>query len=100
MILSLLADHCLMLHPTQKARLENKLPAYTVGSLTRQLKLDALVGVIEQILDSDHPQQQLKHLTKRLKTEPFTLKVSKKHMVGRSLGRLEPTPSLKYRVAA
>lgn len=100
LILSLLADHCLMLHPTQKARLENKLPAYTVGSLTRQLKLDALVGVIEQILDSDHPQQQLKHLTKRLKTEQFTLNVSKKHMVGRSLGRLEPTPSLKYRAAA
>ncbi len=70
------------------------------GSLTRPLKRDALVGVIEQILDSDHPQQQLKHPAKRLKTEPFTRNVSKKHRVGRSLGRLEPTPSLKYRAAA
>jgi hypothetical protein len=33
LILSLLFDHCLLLHPEQTARIENKLPAYTVGSL-------------------------------------------------------------------
>ena len=33
--LSLLLDLCLLLHPRQLARVENKLPAYTVGSLLR-----------------------------------------------------------------
>jgi len=35
LILSLLLDHCLLLHPEQTTRIENKLPAYTVGSLQR-----------------------------------------------------------------
>ena len=30
--LSLLLDLCLLLHPEQLARIEDKLPAYTVGS--------------------------------------------------------------------
>lgn len=33
LILSLLLDHCLLTHPQQLARLKNKLPASTVGSL-------------------------------------------------------------------
>ncbi|WP_221900365.1 hypothetical protein [Bathymodiolus platifrons methanotrophic gill symbiont] len=36
LILSLLFDHCLLLHPEQIARIESKLPAYTVGSLQRK----------------------------------------------------------------
>nr|WP_230988089.1 hypothetical protein [Bathymodiolus japonicus methanotrophic gill symbiont] len=31
LILSLLFDHCLLLHPEKIARIESKLPAYTVG---------------------------------------------------------------------
>jgi len=30
----------------------------------------------------------------------FKLAPSKKHMIGRELGRLEPTPSLKYKAKA
>ena len=37
LILSLLVDHSLLFHPVQLARIENKLPAYTVGSLTAKV---------------------------------------------------------------
>ena len=40
LILSLLLDHCLLLHPEQLARLENKLPACTVGSLQEITKIE------------------------------------------------------------
>ncbi|GFO71041.1 hypothetical protein BJAS_P0251 [Bathymodiolus japonicus methanotrophic gill symbiont] len=40
LILSLLFDHCLLLHPEQIARIESKLPAYTVGSLQRKSQMD------------------------------------------------------------
>ena len=43
LILSLLFDHCLLLHPEQTARIENKLPAYTVGSLQRKSQMDVLL---------------------------------------------------------
>jgi hypothetical protein len=39
--LSLLLDLCLLLHPEQLARVENKLPAYTVGSLQRIIQMEA-----------------------------------------------------------
>ncbi|MFI3179472.1 MAG: transposase, partial [Methylococcaceae bacterium] len=42
LILSLLFDHCLLLHPEQMARIENKLPAYTVGSLQRKSQMEVL----------------------------------------------------------
>ncbi|MBF0550020.1 MAG: hypothetical protein HQK60_05745 [Deltaproteobacteria bacterium] len=38
LILSLLTDHCLLLHPEQLARIENKRPACTVGSLQAEQK--------------------------------------------------------------
>jgi hypothetical protein len=45
---------------------------------------------------SDDPQSRLQHFTKALH-EVFAFGRSKKHMIHRQLGRLEPTPSLKYR---
>jgi hypothetical protein len=43
LLLSLLLDHCLPLHPEYTARIENKLPAYTVGSLQRKSQMDVLL---------------------------------------------------------
>jgi hypothetical protein len=34
LMLNLMVDHSLLFRPAQLARIENKLPAYTVGSLT------------------------------------------------------------------
>ena len=43
-LLSLLVDHCLLFHPEQSARIENKIPAVTVGSLKEKLKNESLLA--------------------------------------------------------
>jgi hypothetical protein len=95
-ILSLLVDHALFVHPAQDAQLKNNLPAYTVGSLRANVQVECLVDVIEDLVSSDAPQSRLQHFTNALH-EVFAFGRSKKHMIQRQLGRLEPTPSLKYR---
>jgi hypothetical protein len=96
-ILSLLVDHSLFLHPDQQHQLKNNLPAYTVGSLRANVQVECLVNVIDDLVSSDDPQEQLKRFTNTLH-EVFAFSSSKKHMNQRQLGRLEPTPYLKYRV--
>lgn len=93
--LSLLCDHCLLLHPEQAARLEHNLPACTVGSLCEVIKLESLMNSLWAVVSSEEPVQAFQQLATRVK-EVFTLRDSTKHMVGRDLGRLEPTPSLQY----
>jgi hypothetical protein len=95
-ILSLLVDHSLFMHPDQQRQLTNNLPAYTVGSLRAHVQVECLVEVINDLVSSDHPQEKLKSFTQALH-EVFAFGRSKKHMIQRQLGRLEPTPSLKYR---
>jgi hypothetical protein len=97
--LSLLCDHALILHPEQLTRLEDKQPACTVGSLRVHCKSEAFLDCIRQILAADNPAEQFEELAKTVKTL-FPLAPSSKHMSGRDLGRLEPTPSLRYRAAA
>ena len=55
LILSLLFDHCLLLHPEQTARIENKLPAFTVGSLQRKSQMEALLEFIRKLLEDENP---------------------------------------------
>ena len=95
-ILSLLVDHSLFLHPDQQDQLKNNLPAYTVGSLRANVQVECLVDVIDDLVSSDHPQEKLKSCTQALH-EVFAFGRSKKHMIQRQLGRLEPTPYLQYR---
>lgn len=95
-ILSLLCDHCLLLHPDQLARIQDNLPACTVGSLRDRVRLESSMLMFEDILLSDNPSKKFELVIQRAK-EVFPLNESSKHMVGRDLGRLEPTPSLEYR---
>ena len=95
-LLSLLVDHALFVHPDQHAQFKNNLPAYTVGSLRANVQVECLVAVIEGLVSSDDPESCLHHFTIALH-EMFAFGRSKKHMIQRHLGRLEPTPSLKYR---
>jgi hypothetical protein len=95
-ILRLLVDHSLFLHPDQQRQLTNNLPAYTVGSLRANVQVACLGEVIDDLVSSDNPQEKLKRFTQALH-EGFVFGRSKKHMIQRQLGRLEPTPSLKYR---
>lgn len=95
-ILSLLLDHCLLLHPQQEARLKDKLPAFTVGSLRRRLSVELLVDSFRDLLLSPAPLQLLEQWQARIQ-EFFQLLPSTKHLSGLDIGRLEPTPSLKCR---
>ena len=95
-ILSLRVDHRLLVHPDQQAQLKNNLPAYPVGSLRANVHVSCLVDVMDDLVSSEHPQDQLKRFTRAL-PDVFTLRPSKKHMIQRQLGHLEPTPLLKYR---
>jgi hypothetical protein len=95
-ILSLLVDHSLFVHPDQQHQLKNNLPAYTVGSLRAHVQVECLVDVIDELVSSDDPQDKLQRFTKALH-EVFVFGRSTKHMIQRQLGRLEPTPALKYR---
>jgi hypothetical protein len=97
-ILSLLIDHCLLLHPEQKAMINNKLPALTVGSLRDQERAKAVLESVEELLKSDNPQLVIDALRLNI-AEIVPLRQSSKHMSGRELGRLEPTPSLRYYAA-
>ena len=95
-ILSLLVDHALFFHPDQHAQLTHNLPAYTVGSLRAHVLVACLVDVVKDLVVSEAPQEQLHRFTHALH-QVFAFNRSKKHMIQRQLGRLEPTPSLKYR---
>jgi hypothetical protein len=97
-ILSLLVDHGLFDHPDQHAQFKRHLPAYTVGSLRANVRVECLVHVIETLKSSDAPQAPLLRFTHAVH-EVFAFSRSKKHMIQRHLGRLAPTPSLKYRAA-
>jgi hypothetical protein len=99
LILSLLLDHCLLLHPDQLAQIENQQPAYTVGSLSNRVRVDSLLTIIRELVTANNPVQQLQRLAQQLE-ELFPLNPSDKPMVNRDMGRLEPTSSLKYRVHA
>ena len=95
-ILSLLVDHALFVHPDQHAQLTHNLPAYTVGSLRAHVQVECLVAVVKHLVSSEAPQEQLHRFTHALH-QGFAFGRSKKHMIQRQLGRLEPTTSLKYR---
>lgn len=95
LILSLLVDHCLLLHPDQLARLKQNKPAFTVGSMINTIKIESLLTTIRTVLAADDPEQKLAEMADQL-AKLFPLATSEKHMAGRELGRQEPTPSLKY----
>ncbi len=97
LILSLLIDHCLFFHMAQTARLENKLPAYTVGSLIEAIKVENIVAVFEQIILSGDPVGKFREFAKLVYDNVISLNVSKKHMAGRNTGNQKPSPSLQRR---
>ncbi|NJO17026.1 MAG: hypothetical protein HC877_15175 [Thioploca sp.] len=94
--LSLLLDHCLLLHPEQTTRLENQQPMVTVGSLLRRIQVESGLAWIRRLLATTNPIEQLERLSRTL-TDVFQLVPSKKHMSSRKWCRLETTESLKYK---
>ena len=98
-ILSLLVDHCLLLHPAQIALLKDKLPAVTVGSLRDRERATAVLEAVESLVSNDESGKIVLEL-KMCIEDAIPLRESSKHMNARELGRLEPTESLKYKKAA
>ncbi|TMO21337.1 transposase [Pseudoalteromonas sp. S4492] len=93
-ILSLLCEHLLLLHPEQSVRLKNNQPGMPVGCLTEHLKAEALVDTVRDVVASDNPKKALEELTQAL-IDVLPVRDSSRHMAGRDLGRQEPTESLK-----
>lgn len=76
--LSLLLDHCLLFHPEQLARLKNKLPLATLGSLQEKIKAENLFLFIQDLLKDD-VEQNLERLSQAI-AQSFPLSPSEKHM--------------------
>jgi hypothetical protein len=94
--LSLLLDHCLLLHPKQTACLEHRQPTHPVGSLIHHTQVESLVQLIQAVVADSDPPARLQQLTQTLH-QLYPATASSKHMAGRDLGRLESTPSVRYR---
>ena len=97
--LSLLCDHLLILHPEQSNRIKNKQPGMSAGCLVERINAEALIDGVNDIVNSDDPGMALKKFALALENS-MPNRESSKHLVGRDLGRIEATPSLKYREAA
>ena len=98
LILSLLADQCLFFHPDQKARLQNKLSPFTVGSLIEKSEAGCLLSFIRELVMSEDTENRLDKLNECIQ-KTFKMSLSEKHMMNRELGTLAPSPSLKYKMA-
>ncbi len=84
LILSLLFDHCLILHPEQIARIKNNLPTCTVGSLREKAIQTHLLNAIRDLLDAPNPKEQLILLAQNIESI-YRLRDSSKHLSGRKL---------------
>ena len=98
-ILSLLCDHLLLLHPLQSARLKNKQPGMPVGCLIEHINAAALIDGVSHIVNSEKPQNEFEKF-RLLMEQTLPVRNSSKHLAGRDLGRLEPTPALQYQKAS
>lgn len=83
LILSLLFDHCLILHPQQKARIDNKLPPATVGSLRQNAIQVHLLNSIKSIIESPNPKEELITMAQSIE-KVYLLRDSSKHLTNRN----------------
>jgi hypothetical protein len=97
--LSLLCDHLLILHPLQSNQIKNKQPGMSVGCLVERINVEALLDGVNHIVKSQDPTMELKKFSEALENS-IPNRGSSKHLVGRDLGRMEATPSLRYQKAA
>ena len=65
-LLSLLCDHCLLLHPKQKALIDSKQSALTVGCLRAIVNNNALISIFKSIINDSRPTEKLKTIIGRL----------------------------------
>lgn len=96
LILSLMCDHFLLFHDEQFAFIKNEQFSRTAGTTIEQIKVDATIGTMQEVINSDSPVETLEAI-KTILTNRIELRKSTKHMIGRDLGYQQEQPSLKYR---
>lgn len=84
LILSLLFDHCFLLHPQQQSFIEQRQPLATLGSLINYAKCESLTHFISAIFNHEDPVNYWIKVETRMREMFCTLRQSKKHMSGRS----------------
>ena len=94
LILSLLLDHALLFHHDQKAHLENKLPALSVGSLSQRIQAEALVQFVQDISKDGLDEDKIQKLKENI-DNVIPLNTSKKHMSSRTVSNMKAAPSLE-----
>jgi hypothetical protein len=68
---------------------------YTIGSLQRHIQMESFTTWLQDWVDEPKFKDKFEQLTEAIRPL-FPLKPSKKHLSGKKMGRVEPTPSLKY----
>lgn len=99
-VLSLLTDHCLLLHEDQMALIESKLPAATVGSLRDRERANAMIEALESLIQDASDGQRIAAQLKDSIENTIPIRPSKKHMAHREMPNLKSAPSLAYKKAA
>jgi hypothetical protein len=99
-VLSLLSDHCLLLHEDQIALIESKLPAATVGSLRDRERANAMIEALEFLIKDKEDGKSIAFELKSSIENAIPLRPSKKHMAHKEMPNLEGAPSLTYMKAA
>lgn len=92
--MSLLLDQCLLTHPEQIRRIENNLPACTVGSLREKINIEQHLEHIRALLLSENPSERIKTYAENIE-QCFIFRDSKKHMSGRTFPEFKPDPKLE-----
>lgn len=99
-VLSLLTDHCLLLHEDQIALVKNKLPAATVGSLRDRERANAMVEAVSSLVQDKADAHRIANQLKDAIEKIIPLRPSNKHMAHKEMPKLSGTDSLAYRAAA
>lgn len=83
LILSLLFDHCFLLHPQQQSFIEQRHPLATLGSLINYAQCEAISHFISDIVNHENPQKHWLEIETRIRGIFCVLRKSGKHMSGR-----------------
>jgi hypothetical protein len=84
LILSLLFDHCFLLHPAQLSFIEKRKPLATLGSLISQSQAEALCTFISDVINHEDPLAQWASIEIRIRELFYVIQPSSKHMNGRT----------------
>jgi hypothetical protein len=82
LILSLLFDHCMLMHPQQLFSLNKRLPLTTLGSIVRQTQADTFCQFISDILSDPDPAAAWHRLEGHVRRLFNDYRPSYKHMNG------------------